>query len=259
VALMIQANPKLTPNLVKAVLQYTAQPYPGYNGLTQGAGFLNAKGAVDLARFFRTAQAGELYPLGSTWSRTVIWGAHRLRGGVIKPNATAWKTNVVWGASKDLTGQNIVWGTRAESEDNIVWGTLDSEDNIVWGTASEDNIVWGTYGNSEDNIVWGTASASEDNIVWGTDCGGANCPGVVWGTASGEDNIVWGTASGEDNIVWGTSGETNNFMWATSGDDTTLFENPSADPVTYDSSVFDDLFGTTGVTSVTTGLMGGLL
>jgi serine protease AprX len=261
VALMIQANPKLTPNLVKAVLQYTAQPYPGYNGLTQGAGFLNAKGAVDLARFFRTAQAGQAYPLGSTWGRTVIWGAHRISGGVIKPNATAWKTNVVWGASKDVTGQNIVWGTRAASEDNIVWGTLDSEDNIVWGTASasEDNIVWGTYGNSEDNIVWGTVSASEDNIVWGTDCGGANCPGVVWGTASGEDNIVWGTASGEDNIVWGTSGETDNFMWATSGDDTTLFEDPSTDPVTYDSSVFDDLFGTTGVTSVTTGLIGGLL
>ena len=28
VALMLQANPKLTPNLVKAILQYTAQPYP---------------------------------------------------------------------------------------------------------------------------------------------------------------------------------------------------------------------------------------
>jgi hypothetical protein len=48
-------------------------------------------------------------------------------------------------------------------------------------------------------------------------------------------------------------------MWATSGDDTTCFENPSTDPVTYDSSVFDDLFGTTGVTSVATRLIGGLL
>ena len=265
VALMLQANPKLTPNLVKAVLQYTAQPYPGYNGLTQGAGFLNTKGAVDLARFFKTAYPGQAYPRNSAWGRTLIWGTHRLRGGVIKPNATAWKTGVVWGAAKTVTGQNIVWGTRAASEDNIVWGTLDSEDNIVWGTASanEDNIVWGTYGSSEDNIVWGTRANTEDNIVWGTDCGGANCPGVVWGTrANGEDNIVWGTASGEDNIVWGTSGETDNFMWATSGNDTTLFENPSTDPVTYDSSVFDDLFGSTGVKPATTGLtglIGGLL
>ncbi len=50
VALMLQANPSLTPNQVKAILQYTAQVYPRYDPLTEGAGFLNAKGAVDLAR-----------------------------------------------------------------------------------------------------------------------------------------------------------------------------------------------------------------
>src|SRR5262245_4206248 len=40
VALMLEANPKLTPNLVKAILQYTAQSY-GYSALREGAGFLN--------------------------------------------------------------------------------------------------------------------------------------------------------------------------------------------------------------------------
>ena len=49
VALMLQANPNLTPNLVKALLQYTAQSYPGYSALRQGAGFLNTLGAVRLA------------------------------------------------------------------------------------------------------------------------------------------------------------------------------------------------------------------
>ena len=48
VALMLQANPSLTPNAVKAILQYTAEQYPDYNALTQGAGFLNAVGAVRL-------------------------------------------------------------------------------------------------------------------------------------------------------------------------------------------------------------------
>jgi len=246
VALMLQANPALTPNLVKAVLQYTAQLDPDYDALTQGTGYLNTKGAVDLARFFRTAKAGARYPLAKPWSRIIIWGGHRLRGGVIKPNATAWKPGVVWGSAKDLSGQNITWGTRALlSEDNIVWGTLDSEDNIVWGTASasEDNIVWGTYLNTEDNIVWGTAVSTEDNIVWGTDCSGANCEGVVWGASIVEDNIVWGTASSEDNIVWGTSGDVSDVVWATSGEETAIFEDPSAEPVTYDVSVFDDLFG----------------
>ena len=49
VALMLQANPALTPNAVKAILQYTAQSYGGYDSMTQGAGFLNARGAVQLA------------------------------------------------------------------------------------------------------------------------------------------------------------------------------------------------------------------
>jgi serine protease AprX len=275
VALMLQANPSLTPNLVKAAIQYTAQVYPGYNALTQGAGFLNTKGAVDLVRFFKTAQAGQRLTVPSTWSRTLLWGNHRLTGGFIKPQATAWKLGVVWGSPKSLTGQNIVWGTRlGASEDNIVWGTAASEDNIVWGTASasEDNIVWGTYASednlvwgtmsSEDNIVWGTRAASEDNIVWGTDCSGKNCPNVVWGTRASEDNIVWGTASSEDNIVWGTSGSIDNVTWATSGEDTSLFDNPAADPVSYDTVPFDDLFGTVTTVPVVnslTGAIGGLL
>ena len=52
VALMLEANPALTPNMVKAILQFTAQVYRGYNYLTQGAGFLNTLGAVRLSRYF---------------------------------------------------------------------------------------------------------------------------------------------------------------------------------------------------------------
>ncbi len=258
VALMLQANPNLTPNLVKAILQYTAEKDRDYNALTQGAGFLNTKGAVDLARFFKTAQPGQRFPSSRSWSRDVLWGNHRITGGMIKPNATAWKLGVVWGAAKDLSATNIVWGTLCPDEcNNIVWGTRQSEDNIVWGTASlnEDNIVWGTIAaRDEDNIVWGTMSADEDNIVWGTDCGGADCANVVWGTAVTATNIVWGTASAEDNIVWGTSGEVGSVVWSTStddgsgmwgssGTDAELFDDPNADPVTFDSTVFDDLFG----------------
>src|SRR6185295_7398866 len=53
-ALMLQANPSLTPNLVKALLTYTAQPLAGYNMLEQGAGQLNVAGAVQLAQAVRT-------------------------------------------------------------------------------------------------------------------------------------------------------------------------------------------------------------
>ena len=134
VALMLQANPSLTPNLVKAILQYTAQDHGGYDPLTQGAGFLNTKGAVDLARFYATATPGQAVPTSPWWSRKVIWGNQRLSAGFIQPTASAWSTGVVWGAASNADGDNIVWGTLAE-DDNIVWGTSGEDDNIVWGTA----------------------------------------------------------------------------------------------------------------------------
>jgi hypothetical protein len=283
VALMLQANPSLTPNLVKAILEYTAQVYPGYNSLTQGAGFLNTKGAVDLAYYFKTAQAGQPYPHPSEWSQKVLWGNHRISHGVIKPSGNAWKNGVVWGASRTVTGANITWGTLCKNScNNQSWGNPVEEANIVWGVASadEDNIVWGTFAAlDEDNIVWGTMADDEDNIVWGTDCGGANCPNVVWGTVS-EDNIVWGTASLEDNVVWGTSGDVStvwgtsesedNITWGTSdGDETPIFDDPLSPPVNYDSSVYDNLFGPvvidpvlTSITTTTTtvlGVIGGVL
>ncbi|HEX8636550.1 MAG TPA: S8 family serine peptidase, partial [Pyrinomonadaceae bacterium] len=52
-ALLLQANPKLTPNMVKMILQYTAQPLAGFNHLEQGAGSLNVEGAVRLAKLVR--------------------------------------------------------------------------------------------------------------------------------------------------------------------------------------------------------------
>jgi serine protease AprX len=202
VALMLQANPSLTPNAVKAILQYTAQEYPTYDPLTQGAGFLNAVGAVRLARFYATAQDGQIFPAQTMWSGHIVWGNHELSGGILDPAANAFSLGTTWGVASTDAGDNIVWGT-ARNGDNIVWGTARGDDNIVWGTAR-----------NGDNIVWGTARG-DDNIVWGTDCGGADCDNIVWGTARGDDNIVWGTARGDDNIVWGTARGDDNIVWGT--------------------------------------------
>jgi len=207
VALMLQANPKLTPNLVKAILQYTAQSYPGYSSLRQGAGFLNTLGAVRLAQYYVAPKAGDRVPVQSVWSRQILWGSHRLSGGIMKPTANAWANTVVWGSAKTMatSGDNIVWGSMALNGDNIVWGSSTSGDNIVWGTSMVG-----------DNIVWGSAMAG-DNIVWGSDCGGADCDNTVWGTADG-DNIVWGSCNLGDNIVWGSS-LGDNIVWGTADDD----------------------------------------
>jgi serine protease AprX len=279
VALMLQANPNLTPNLVKAILQYTAQRYQ-YDSLTQGAGFLNTHGAVQLARYFARARVGDRYPSSSLWSKQIQWGNRRLSGGAIMPTGTAWALNIVWGTAD--AGENIVWGTLCGSGcENIVWGTLDSE-NIVWGTVQNtENIVWGTL-NSGENIVWGTIGGDVENIVWGTACGGADCENIVWGTAMDLENIVWGTALDLENIVWGTAASLENIVWGTasegedatwgsSGEELALFDDPTASPIAFDDISLEQLFlppppppdsttGSTGTDTIlgsVTGILGG--
>jgi subtilisin family serine protease len=232
VALMLQANPNLTPNLIKAILQYTSQRYSGYSPLRQGAGFLNTLGAVRLAKYFASASYGERMPVQSIWSRQIIWGNHRLSGGYLKATANAWATNVVWGMAKTLgdTGDNIVWGMGCGGGDC---------DNIVWGMDAGDNIVWG-MSKDGDNIVWGMAKG-DDNIVWGMDCGGGDCDNIVWGMADPGDNIVWGMADPGDNIVWGMNG-LDNIVWGMSGDDNSSWGSSGDDDTTYtDSSSSDPL------------------
>jgi serine protease AprX len=50
VALMLQANPALTPAAVKRLLQSSAEPHAESSPLAQGAGFLDARAAVELSR-----------------------------------------------------------------------------------------------------------------------------------------------------------------------------------------------------------------
>jgi subtilisin family serine protease len=63
-ALMLQANPTLTPNLVKTLLMYTAQQLDGANLLEQGAGELNVEGAIRAAKLVRR-DLSALTPLGA--------------------------------------------------------------------------------------------------------------------------------------------------------------------------------------------------
>jgi serine protease AprX len=150
IALMLQANPRLTPNLVKAILEFTAESHTEYDGLTEGAGFLNARGAVELAAAMANGAAldGDAVQDDPTpWSRHVIWGNHLVGGSALA--AGAWSTDVAWGepgATTSTAGDdtNIVWGSACDGADcdpstslgkaNIVWGNnaLDAADDVVW-------------------------------------------------------------------------------------------------------------------------------
>jgi serine protease AprX len=202
--------PPLTPNAIKAMLQYSATPLHDANGvrfdaLTQGAGEVDGLGALTLAYLADTSQPvgaawmsavapgtqfGDTY---EAWSQQIVWGTALVSGtGLIEVNQAAWQPSVVWGAGEF---------------DKIVWGTCDDDENIVWGTSLlSSDVVWAGSTFEGENIVWGTALSDwGENIVWGTSVlGFFDGENIVWGTMLDGENIVWGTLD-DENIVWGTS------------------------------------------------------
>ena len=235
VALVLQANPELTPNTVKAILEYTSIPVNDddgsrFNPLAQGAGQIEVSGSVALARAINpqapvgspwlstsltptTTIAGQAY----AWSQSIIWGARRVAGeSLLSEQRPGWALNIVWGEGLGDEDDNIVWGNQFGDDDNIVWGnSFDTGDNIVWGNnivwggiGELNNIVWGNLFNDDDNIVWGNIFGDDDNIVWGNN--------IVWGSGLigvgiDDDNIVWGNLD-DDNIVWGNLDD-DNIVW----------------------------------------------
>jgi serine protease AprX len=196
VALMLQANRALTPNQVKAIVQYTSEPDRDYNPLVQGAGFLNAQGAVEFARFF-AAPAGTPYPRSNEWASRLIWGNQRIGGGQLTADANAWSTSVTWGAARATGGLTVEWG--------VICSTADCKgDGGTWER-------WGaTCLNSTcSDVRWGQGSS--ENVVWGSTCGGADCAtpwsigvtGYVLSPGTEDTAVVWGTDN--DGMVWGTS------------------------------------------------------
>jgi serine protease AprX len=219
VALMLQANPALTPNAVKAILQYTSQIYSAYDPLTQGTGFLNAKGAVELARHLAPGSA-VTYPSTSGWGSRIIWGNQLFAGGRLIGDANAWLSDVTWGAATTAGGASVEWGVLCSSVacdtddaiwtawrpdvseySNVVWGlacggtdcstdaagnpivwSVSDDDTVVWGTSDADTVVWGTT--DADTVVWGTSD--DDTVVWGTSCSDPSCEPVVWPDDSAE-------------------------------------------------------------------------
>ena len=263
VALVMQANPDLPPNAIKAVLEYTATPLGDGNGqpldaLTQGAGEVNAAGAIALAQAIDTDSCASGWVVGDVtlsttfgggdeaWSQNIVWGNYFVSAlpSVMFANRLPYDDNIVWGTLGRATDDNIVWGNFArDAGDNIVWGNLalwgsrydtEQRDNIVWGNFArvDDNIVWGTFARGGDNIVWGTFLRGGDNIVWGTVARDGD--NIVWGNnIVWADNVVWGGAflgaRDGDNIVWGNllrwDGDVDNIVWGNLYDDNVVWGN----------------------------------
>jgi serine protease AprX len=170
IALMVQANPSLTPNAIKAILQFTAEDHDGYDHLTQGAGFLNARGAVELARRFAgepSSSAADPTP----WSRHIIWANRLTSGGTLTPGASAWRRDVVWGSAVTAAGDAVNWGTLcAPGDDSCNGGT--------WQIGCELLPAGCTNSNSND-------LTHDEGTDLEAPCDEADCTTGVWATADG--------------------------------------------------------------------------
>jgi hypothetical protein len=192
-ALVIEANrldeglgKPLTPNTLKAILQYTAIALADDDASTpavleQGTGGINAAGAVTLARAIEPSTLNGQWWLESTfatstiydntlytWANQIVWGDHIVWGDSIFWSLSSWDEHIVWGDNVTwYESEHIVWGDAFDAlslvlesfhswSNHIVWG-----DNLVWGDS--EHIVWGDW--SDEHIVWG--DWDDEHIVWG--------------------------------------------------------------------------------------------
>jgi serine protease AprX len=164
-ALMIQANPTLTPDTVKARLMESAtktfpadstttDPVTGqtyvnsYDIFTVGAGYVDIEGAL-----LNTS----VLPSTFTAHSPAVAYDSTSRSVYIVSN-----TSVVWGSSAAWS-QSVVWGSSEFSSSTINGQPVVSGESVVWGAGSPNgfSVLWGS------SVVWGSSTQSVMNILAG--------------------------------------------------------------------------------------------
>jgi serine protease AprX len=172
-ALLLQQNPALTPDQVKARLMTTAfknlvqaavatDPDTGQTFSLQADIFTVGAGYLDIeAALADTDLAPPL--LGSALSPLAIVDANG--NVVLQPNG-----------SSVIGSQSILWGTGSVFGQSILWGTSTSGESILWGTdmLAGQSILWGTKQENAQSILWGTKQENAQSILWGSS--------ILWGT-----------------------------------------------------------------------------
>jgi serine protease AprX len=153
VALLLQAQPSLTPDQVKATLMLTAyktfpqmsqatEPTTGtvytdyYDMFTVGAGYLDIQAAL----------ANTSLATGNALSPTATYESTTGNASLVIASGSIWGTGTIWG-----TGS--VWGTSVVSSNGTIWGS-----SSIWGTGT----IWGT------GSIWGTGTIWGSSSIWGS-------------------------------------------------------------------------------------------
>ena len=148
VALMLQQNPSLTPDQVKARLMLTAwKGVPQYTSSTDTTGnvysnqydiFTYGAGYLDV----NAALSDTDLSTGIALSPTANYDSTNNVVTLADTSTAAWGgTSVVWGATSVVWGKQGVWGGGTLSSTSVVWGGT----SVVWGAKSlcGFSVVWG--------------------------------------------------------------------------------------------------------------------
>jgi serine protease AprX len=186
-ALLLQQNPNLTPDQIKARLMKTA-----WKGLPQFSTALDSAGVTyNEENDIFTVGAGYLDVQAALSSTDLAHGQALSPTAQYDPN-----TGIVTlgSTSSSVSGSSVVWGFDAAWATSVVWGYQGVDANsVVWGTSVIFNASGGTSGNlTASSVVWGTVAA--DSVVWGSEA-----TSVVWGAEA--SSVVWG--SDASSVVWG--------------------------------------------------------
>jgi serine protease AprX len=154
-ALMLQKDPTLTPDTIKARMMKTAwKGYPqtswGYD--LWGAGYLSQYDIFTIGAGYLdvyTALQSTDIASGSTGSPTAVYNSSTGQATLSTSGPVPYGSSITWGSSI-IWGNSIVWGTNAVLNDSILWGN-----SIIWGQSgiSGNTIIWGSCVNENQTAV----------------------------------------------------------------------------------------------------------
>jgi serine protease AprX len=115
IALMLEANPRLTPQQIRDILQRTATPLPGYFQHEVGAGMLNAHAAV-LEAAFPDRRMGVFRATLDQGQVSFVTDVTQQFNGFVSPLGS-YKVNVNVPADAVLTSVQAAWGPLSSTSD----------------------------------------------------------------------------------------------------------------------------------------------